>query len=274
MPAFLVHGVPDTPHLWDLIRSHLKRDDIIAPNLPGFAAPVADGFGSTMDEYVSWLIARIEEVGEPVDLVGHDWGSLLSQRIVSLRPDLIRTWAVGAAALDETYVWHDMAKAWQTAGVGEQVMKGFTPDAMAAALSQQGVEEVAARETASRIDETMKASILALYRSAVNVGTDWPALANRDLPGLVIWGGDDPYVASSFAARLGERTGAKVVVLEGCAHSSSSSGRPRWRRCWKSCGRGSWRPRFERSAGTKESQRSDGLDSSPRARNDNSRGLA
>lgn len=218
MPAFLVHGVPDTSHLWDGVRSHLRRDDTIAPNLPGFAAPVPAGFDSTMDAYVNWLIVRIEEVGAPVDLVGHDWGSLLAQRVVSLRPDLIRTWAVGGAPLDETYVWHDTAKIWQTPSVGEQFMQAMTPELMAGALTPQGIDEATAREVGSRIDETMKTSILALYRSAVNVGNEWPSLKNRDLPGLVLWGADDPYCPVSFAQRIGERTGAKVVVFDNCSH--------------------------------------------------------
>jgi pimeloyl-ACP methyl ester carboxylesterase len=40
MPAVLVHGVPDTHRLWDRMRTHLKRRDVIAVSLPGFDAPV------------------------------------------------------------------------------------------------------------------------------------------------------------------------------------------------------------------------------------------
>ena len=78
MPAFFVHGVPDTSALWDSVRANIERDDVIAPNLPGFGAPVPDGFGATKEEYVDWVIAEIEKVGEPVDIVGHDWGSISS----------------------------------------------------------------------------------------------------------------------------------------------------------------------------------------------------
>ena len=95
MPAFLVHGVPDSTHLWDGVREHIKRTDIIAPPMPCFGAPIPEGFDCTKDAYAAWLVARVEEVGEPVDIVGHDWGSLLVQRLVSQRPDLVRTWAVG-----------------------------------------------------------------------------------------------------------------------------------------------------------------------------------
>src|SRR5439155_21083770 len=93
MPAFLVHGVADTHRLWDKLRSRLSRRDVLAPSLPGFGAATPPGFQPTKEAYVDWLIDEIERAGEPVDLVGHDWGSLLVQRVVSLRPDLIRTWA-------------------------------------------------------------------------------------------------------------------------------------------------------------------------------------
>ena len=87
MPAFLVHGVPDTEHLWDGVRSHLTRTDIIASSMPGFGTPLPDGFDCTMDAYAAWLIARVEGVGEPVDIVGHDWGSSVVWNIASHHPE-------------------------------------------------------------------------------------------------------------------------------------------------------------------------------------------
>ena len=218
MPAFLVHGVPDSTHLWDAVREHLKRTDIIAPSMPGFGAPIPDGFDCTKDAYAAWLVARVEEVGEPVDIVGHDWGSLLVQRLVSQRPDLVRTWAVGSAALDTEYVWHDTAKTWQTPTAGEQLMAAFTPDVMAGVLASQGIPPDVAKDTAARIDEQMKTSILALYRSAINVVHEWPQLAAPTPPGLVLWGADDPYVGVDFGKRLGDRTGAKLVSFPECGH--------------------------------------------------------
>src|SRR4029077_6823181 len=100
MPAVLVHGVPDTAQLWDRVRGHLTRTDIVTPALPGFASPLPTGFDASRDAYVSWLIEQGEALGDAVDIVGHDWGSLLVQRVVALRPDLIRTWAAGSGTVD------------------------------------------------------------------------------------------------------------------------------------------------------------------------------
>ena len=218
MPAFLVHGVPDTAMLWDELRRSLDRSDVIAPSMPGFTTPVPAGFDATKEAYATWLIAQVEAVGEPVDIVGHDWGAMLVQRLVSLRPDLVRTWAVGSGPLDSDYVWHDTAKVWQTPEAGEQLMKALTPDAMTGALTQQGFDPAYARAVADKIDDTMKSCILKLYRSAINVGAEWRELSAPVPPGLVIFGADDPYVAPRFGERLAERTGAKFVSFEGCSH--------------------------------------------------------
>jgi pimeloyl-ACP methyl ester carboxylesterase len=219
MPAFFVHGVPETHRIWDPIRSKIARKDVIAVDLPGFDAPLPEGFASTKDEYAAWLIKQIEVIGEPVDIVGHDWGALLTIRVASLRPDLIRTWAVGGGAIHKDYVWHDMARMWQTPGVGEQVMQSMTGDALKAALGGAGIPAALLDDFASHIDDTMKSCILPLYRSAVNVGTEWDAeLDNIPKGGLLIWGADDPYMQVEFAQKLARRVGARIVSLPETGH--------------------------------------------------------
>jgi pimeloyl-ACP methyl ester carboxylesterase len=218
MPAVLVHGVPDTTQLWDGVRSKLSRTDIVTPALPGFAAPVPAGFDETKEAYVDWLTQQIEAIGEPVDLVGHDWGSLLVQRVVSLRPDLIRTWAAGSGTVDRDYVWHDLAQMWQTPEVGEQVMDAMVGDALVGALSDQ-LGAAQATEVASHVDATMKECILALYRSAAGGFAEWhDAVDAISRPGLVLWGADDPYVTANFGERLAQRTGARLVMFPDSGH--------------------------------------------------------
>ena len=219
MPAVLVHGVPDTPRLWDRLRAHLARRDVIAPALPGFGVPVPAGFTATKEAYVDWLIDEIARVGEPVDLVGHDWGSLLVQRVVSLRPDLIRTWACGDGPIDREYVWHDMAQQWQTPDVGEAMMAVMQGDALAEGLTAGGVPAADAALVASHVDDRMKDCILRLYRSAVHVGAEWEAdVARITRPALVLWSRDDPFVDARFAERLAKRVRGQLVLLEGCGH--------------------------------------------------------
>jgi pimeloyl-ACP methyl ester carboxylesterase len=187
--------------------------------LPGFGVDAPDGFGSTKEEYVDWLIADLEGIGEPVDLVGHDWGALITERVVSLRPDLVRTWAAGGGALDEAGIWHPVAKMWQTPGLGEQVMQALTAGAMADAYVREGVPGELARRFAARLDDRMKAAILPLYRSAVDIWAEWsPAMADVQRPGLVIWGREDPFMEIQIARKMADRAGARVVAFEATSH--------------------------------------------------------
>ncbi|HSL59821.1 MAG TPA: alpha/beta fold hydrolase [Acidimicrobiales bacterium] len=219
MPVVFVHGVPDTHHVWSPVIARIDRADVVAPDLPGFGgAPRPDGFAATKDDYVAWLVEQLRRLDGPVDLVGHDWGSLLVQRVASVAPDLVRTWTAGGAAIDPDYEWHDMAKLWQTPEVGEQVMAVMAGDAVVDSLAGAGVPRDHAVAAATRLDDEMRACILALYRSAVEVQHEWaPDLDRITAPGLVLHGARDPYVHPDHARYLGGRTGARVEILD-CGH--------------------------------------------------------
>lgn len=221
MVAVFVHGVPETAAVWDGVRSALGRDDTIALALPGFASELPAGFTPDKESYAHWLageLAAIHAQTGPIDLVGHDWGSLLVQRVASLQPELLRSWAAGSGPVDSEYTWHETAQSWQTPELGEQVMAMMTPEILGVALV--GELGPAAPEFASHIDDRMKACILTLYRSAVNVGAEWQsavdALGSR-VPALVLWGSDDSYAPVEFGRRLAARVGGRFEALP-CGH--------------------------------------------------------
>ena len=219
MPAVLVHGVPDTHRVWRALAARLRRADVIILSLPGFGCELPAGFDCTKDAYARWLLAELSRIEGPIDLVGHDWGGLLVVRAVSLEPALVRTWAAGAAPLDPEYEWHKAAQLWQTPGVGEQVMEKLTPEVLGASLSAAGVPDADATTAAAQLDETMKRSILALYRSAIRVGFEWvDDLQRAPARGLILWGENDPYAAPEFGRRLADRTRARFVPFAGCSH--------------------------------------------------------
>jgi pimeloyl-ACP methyl ester carboxylesterase len=222
MSALLVHGNPDSHLLWEQVQEFLGDDEeVVAVDLPGFAAPAPDGFAATKEAYVDWLIEQLERLAErsgTVDLVGHDWGSLLVQRVASVRPDLLSSLAAGGAAVDVDYPWHEIAQIWQTPGEGERYMReDLTDEVGIPYLIENGVPETYAKRNAWLVPGN-KDCILALYRSAVHIGAEWqPALEQVRLPSMVIWGRDDPYVPLVWAERLAERIEAELVVLD-CGH--------------------------------------------------------
>jgi pimeloyl-ACP methyl ester carboxylesterase len=226
MPAVFVHGNPECEALWDPLREAMTRKDVVTLSPPGFGAPVPDGFGATSDEYRDWLIAELERIDGPIDLVGHDWGGGHVMRVVLERPELVRSWAMDiAGCFDPEYVWHDMAQVWQTAGAGEDAVAGMAGaplEARTAQFQSLGMTPEVAAKVAAAVDETMGRCILTLYRSAAQPkmrewGEALPKAAAK--PGLVIIATEDHYTGGeALARRSAERARAKVALLEGRGH--------------------------------------------------------
>ena len=222
MIAF-VHGVPETHRYWDRLRAVVDGPST-ALALPGFGCPRPDGFPATKDAYADWLVAELEAIGEPVHLVGHDWGAILSARVATTRPDLLRTWAVDVAScVHPAYEWHAFARIWQAPGEGEAFFEAqlATPTAeVAATYEAMGVPADDALVMADAADATMAGCILDLYRSAVpNPAADW----GRDLgptgaPGLVVHATADPFADEIQLREVAAMLGAPVAELEGCGH--------------------------------------------------------
>jgi pimeloyl-ACP methyl ester carboxylesterase len=219
MPAVLIHGVPDTYRVWDRVRAELTHDDVVTLALPGFDAPVPPGFDSSKEAYADWIIKELEALGTPVDLVGHDWGCMLSGRIASIRPDLVRTWVGISGPVDPDYEWHEFAKLWQTPGEGEKWMAELDAEEFAQQLATFHIPLEDARTAANHMDDAMKASILALYRSAKNVGKEWgPDLKKVTAPSLLMWGLEDVLLPHHFADSMAEAAHARAVVKLRTAH--------------------------------------------------------
>ena len=221
MTIALVHGVPETTVVWEALVGELGHEDVACLPLPGFGTPLPDGFAPTMEGYATWLTDELARLGE-VHLVGHDWGALLSLRVLADRPANVASWAVDAGDFGDDFRWHDLALLWQTPGEGEAFMDGLLAagvDERSALLQASGVPADGAHPMAACFDATMAASILALYRSATEIGTQWNAGIDAiTAPGLVVASGRDPYRAPGRAERLARRTGAQLVELPEAGH--------------------------------------------------------
>lgn len=218
MPAIFIHGVPDTARVWDRLMERLGSGDAVALALPGFGCDLPAGFDATKEGYLAWLIAALEAIPEPRDVVAHDWGSILAMRVLSVRPDLVRSWVGGGAPFTVDYTWHPAARLWQTPVAGEKAMERLTPGLAVEMLRRAGLSDADAAETAQHIDGRMKACILSLYRSGRDVFLEWgPDLTRVVAPGLVLWGERDIYAPPDYGQRMADATGARAVTLD-CGH--------------------------------------------------------
>jgi pimeloyl-ACP methyl ester carboxylesterase len=111
---------------------------------------------------------------QPVDLVGHDVGALITLRVATAFDVPLRSFVVDVAPIfHPSFVWSERVHKLQTPGVGEDLLKGMReanpedPDSTAARLANAGVPIEEAQAMGAAHDETMSRSILDFYRSAV-----------------------------------------------------------------------------------------------------------
>lgn len=224
MVSILIHGVPDTPALWDglIAQLDLHAAQIITPALPGFTAPLPDGFNAGKQAYVDWLIDVLEAEcarSGPVDLVGHDWGAILCLRAAHLRPDLIKSWTAMNAVIVPAAGWHRIARLWQKPVLGEVLMFCARPWILRRALPRVGMPKALAIDETPHINREMKRAILRLYRSAIEVNTEWGAdLANLPRRGLVVWGDQDPFMPLAKAKQFCTAHDIPLHVEHGVGH--------------------------------------------------------
>ncbi|MFI6937058.1 alpha/beta fold hydrolase [Streptomyces sp. NPDC050287] len=231
VPAVFVHGNPETDAIWDpllaeLDRAGFPRAGLICLSPPGFGAPLPEGFGATVGAYRDWLIGALEDIGEPVDLVGHDWGGAHVVNVAVSRPELLRSWASDVLGIfDPDYVWHELAQRWQTPGVGEADVAerfGAAVGTRTRSLVERGMSRPVAEHIATAQDETMGRAVLALYRSAAQpvmagLGHHLEQAARR--PGLALLATEDRLVGTDLQRRrAARRAGARVDTLDGLGH--------------------------------------------------------
>lgn len=231
MTKVLVHGNPEVDVIWrPLITAlaELGTTDVVCLSPPGFGAAVPDTFQPSMAAYAEWLVTELvvlhAEHG-PVDLVGHDWGAGHVFGALTLRPDLVRSWATDVVGLlHPDYEWHDAAQAWQTPDVGEQVIDALvsmTTAERAAAFAGLGLPDDILADVSAGVTADMGRCILGLYRDAAQ-----PAMAELgrrvlgcQLPrGLGIVATADAYVSQPYGEAIIEQLDADRLVLDGRGH--------------------------------------------------------
>jgi pimeloyl-ACP methyl ester carboxylesterase len=222
----LLHGVPETAAIWRKVQSLLGEPSVALP-LPGFGNPRPAGFGATKEEYLDWVLTELAELaapGEPIDLVGHDWGAILTFGIVLRHGEAVRSWAADVGScVHPDYEWHAMAQIWQTPGDGEAFFEAQrdqpVADRAAGLAMMFGLADEDAREMAAASDDAMSSCILDLYRSATpNPHAHWGPLHPTAPPGLVVHATEDPFSDAVRSREVADALGASLAQLEGANH--------------------------------------------------------
>lgn len=217
----LLHGFPTSAHLWsDLAPLLAPRFRVIAPDLIGYGdseKPTTAGLDAQAQAgYVRELLGRLG-VAEYA-AVGHDFGGGVAQ-LLALQG--------GARAL--TLV--DSITPGSEAGTQLRPLESESFDAASAERFIRGRFDRGMSRRVRLSDEDLEEFIRpwrrdpsGLARAACAAQADGIAgledgLRDLDIPTLVLWGEDDPYVPSKHAEELWELLpDASIALLPGCSH--------------------------------------------------------
>ncbi len=224
--VLLLHGFPTSAHLWRREAWLLaQRMRVIAPDLLGYGhSDCPEGADLSERAQAGYVGELLERLGiDELAIAGHDIGGAIAQ-ILALDGDV----TVKAMVLVDAACFD----AWPAEGVrmlqsvpSDRQTASFVEEILRAAFSR-GIARLDRVEPGA-IDsylEPWKQDPHALFRAARAmtgsglVGRD-AELAALDIPTLIIWGEEDPYLPVELAERLGDAIPfSTVALLPGCSH--------------------------------------------------------
>ena len=88
-----LHGFPDIPRTWAPLTEHLSGAGyrVVSPWLPGYAPSSLEG-PFDIPTLTRTILSFVDELSpsDPVRIVGHDWGSTITQYALAQRPNRFR----------------------------------------------------------------------------------------------------------------------------------------------------------------------------------------
>jgi pimeloyl-ACP methyl ester carboxylesterase len=225
-PVLYLHGAPTSSDDWI---PFLEVTGGIAPDLPGFGRSSKSGhLDYSMAGHAGFLERFLAELGVGrVKLVAHDWGAggglVLAQRNPSRVERLV---LVDAVPLLDGFEWHGQGRLWRAPVIGELAMGSISRRMLARALRRGSSHpEAWTKERLATVwdqfDQGTQRAILRLYRSAdpSRLAAAGLGLGELDMPALILWGENDPWLAAELAHRYAERLPrAEVEVIEAAGH--------------------------------------------------------
>jgi pimeloyl-ACP methyl ester carboxylesterase len=224
--ALYLHGVPGNSDDWLEL---LGRTGGLAPDLPGFGRTGKPGSLSyTISEYDRFLERFLAELSvERVSLIMHDWGSVGLAFAERMPERVARLVLINSVPFLPGYHWHRIARAWRTPLIGELVMGSISRrtlrhasrkwNTMPGPMSEAWLDSVL-----DHFDQGTQRAILRLYRSSPPevLAAAGASLGRLQMPALVVWGMQDPFIPGRFGREYAEALGrAELIELADAGHT-------------------------------------------------------
>jgi pimeloyl-ACP methyl ester carboxylesterase len=229
-PVVLLHGWPQRATMYDLVTPVLNEAGYrtYCPDQRGYSpgARPRSRFAYRVKQLVADVVALIDEIGQPVHLVAHDWGAAVAWSVAGSHPDKVRSLTVASVGHPAAYI-----RSWLNL---DQLRKSW----YIAAFQLPVLPERALSKTGGRTEEKLGMTPEALDRfrreyvgdGAVRGGLNWyrslPLSAPKDLvrkvsvPTTLLWSDEDIACGEAQARRTAKHvTGPyELVVLPGVSH--------------------------------------------------------
>ncbi|MGI8723729.1 MAG: alpha/beta fold hydrolase [Geodermatophilaceae bacterium] len=232
-PVLLLHGFPETGHSWDAVRENLLRAGhrVIVPDQRGYSPGArpsgVEAYG--MRPIVSDAIGILDALGiSTVDVVGHDWGSIVGWCLSAWYPARVRSLTAVSVPHPQAFTWaisNDIdqqkrsayIRLFQTEGKAEKVLLAEDAAALRAALV--GLPNKSIEHYVSVLSEPgALTATLNWYRAIPADELDRVPLVT--VPTTYVWSTDDLAVGQAAAQKCGEFVDAtyRFVILDGVSH--------------------------------------------------------
>jgi pimeloyl-ACP methyl ester carboxylesterase len=225
-----VHGNPGSADDWEPLAGAVGTTGLraVAFDLPDFGETVAPaGFEHSVFGYAAFVEAALAALGiERVHLVVHDFGGPIGLAWAAGHAERIASLTLLDIGILPGYRWHRLARIWRTPLLGELFQATATRRAFRTMIDRsepRGLPRPFVERMYDHYDRRTRRAVLKLYRATDEPGAPDPrlvaALKSADPPALVIWGGADAYLPSSYADRQREfLPRAEVHVLPHSGH--------------------------------------------------------
>lgn len=225
-PVLLLHGFPTSADLWRREAWLMaQRMRVIAPDLIGYGhsdKPV--GADLTEPAQAGYVRELLQTLGlTDVAIVGHDIGGAVAQILALDGPVRVKALVLLDSACFDAWpvegvrMIQAMPTEQETAPIVDEILRA----AFALGIAHQHRIEDG---VVDGYIEPWKQDPAAFFRAVRSLSGNGLAgrdaeLAALDVPTLIIWGEDDPFLPSELAERLGDAIPfSTVALLPGCSH--------------------------------------------------------
>jgi pimeloyl-ACP methyl ester carboxylesterase len=214
VPVVYLHGIPTSSDDWV---PFLERTGGVAPDLLGFGRSGKGGhLDYSIEGHAGFIKEFLDRIGiDRVKLVVHDWGAAGGLRFAQGYPDrVVRLVVCNAIPLFDGFEWLRFARHLRRPIVGELLMGATTRGLFARTLRKGGSwSEQQIAELWRQFDQGTQRAILRLYRDATpqRLAEAGGNLSALEMPGLVLWGGRDPWLAPELGEQYADRLGNSTL---------------------------------------------------------------